>query len=120
MGEIVTQIQTREKYIRLIQSNHLGIFIQFTANWCSPCKTIEPIINEFFKEMSSTILCCKLDIDLNSDIYNFLKRKKMINGIPCLFYYDKDNHEIPPDAMITGANISKIKTFLNNIKNKSF
>ena len=52
MGEIVTQIQTREKYIRLVQSNHLGIFIQFTASWCSPCKTIEPIINDFFKEMS--------------------------------------------------------------------
>ena len=35
----------------------------------------------------------------------------MINGIPCLFYYDKDNHEIPPDAMITGADISKVKDF---------
>tara|TARA_X000000950_G_C13807328_1_gene616154 strand:- start:430 stop:795 length:366 start_codon:yes stop_codon:yes gene_type:complete len=120
MSNIVTHIPTREQFIKLVNSNHMGIFIQFTAGWCNPCKQIEPIINEFFKEMSGKILCCKLNIDLNTDLYNFLKRKKMINGIPCLFYYNKDNHDIPPDVIVSGGDINKVSIFLQKIKNNDF
>ena len=38
--------------------------LHFTANWCNPCKAMEPIIKEFLNE-NPDIIYTKIDVDLN-------------------------------------------------------
>ena len=111
----VEQFESRGQFEDMLAGDHPGVFVQFTATWCGPCKKISPIVNEFIRSNSSKLLCCRLDVDKNTDLYAYLKRKRLINGIPCLFYYDETNHTIAPNATITGGNEERVAVFLRSI-----
>ena len=114
--EIITGFPSRNEFFELIAANHPSIVIKFTASWCRPCKLIDPIVKPFFKQNSSKILCCYLDIDENYDLYSFMKSRKMANGVPTLLYYSSDNHNYVPTASISGSNQAQIQHFFNNVK----
>lgn len=114
--EIITGFPSRNEFFELIKANHPSIVIKFTASWCGPCKTIDPIVKPFFKQNSSKILCCYLDIDENFDLYSFMKRKKMANGVPTLMYYSSDNHDYVPTASISGSDPAQIHNFFANVR----
>ena len=113
--EIITHFPSRDQFEEFLKCDHPGIFLQFTATWCAPCKRISPLVKKFMLEESGNIICCKLDVDENGDLYSYLKRKRLINGIPCLYYYDSSNHTIAPSLTITGGDINAVANFLKNI-----
>ena len=41
--------------------------VDFYGTWCSPCKALEPIIEDFAKE-NPTIKILKVDVDENQDL----------------------------------------------------
>ena len=48
----------------VLESSH-PVLVDFTANWCGPCKMIAPIIEELAKEYAGKIKIGKLDVDAN-------------------------------------------------------
>ena len=59
------------------------IVVDCWAPWCSPCRTIEPIIQELAKEMQGKIAFGKLDVDKNKLII----LKYQITRIPTLLVF---------------------------------
>ena len=114
--EVITGFPDRKAFLDLVGAQHPGIVVKFTAGWCGPCKRIDPIVKSFFSRNSGNMLCCYLDIDENFDLYSFMKRKKMANGVPTLLYYAPDNHEYVPTASVSGANEDKVRTFFDSIR----
>ena len=114
-GKLITRFDNRGKFEELLRGDHPGVFVQFTASWCGPCKRISPLVTSFFQENSGKILCCRLDVDENADLYAYLKRKRLINGIPCLYFYDKSNHGLPPTGTVAGGNESRVASFLRSL-----
>ena len=114
--QIITGFPSRKEFFQLLESNHPSIVIKFTATWCGPCKRIDHIVKPFFKENSSKILCCYLDVDENRDLYSFMKSKKMTNGIPTLLYYASNNNSYVPTASISGTNEIQVINFFKNVK----
>ena len=49
--EIITGFPSRNEFFELIKANHPSIVIKFTANWCGPCKTIDPIVKPFLSKI---------------------------------------------------------------------
>ena len=99
------------------QSNTIIIIIKFTAGWCKPCRIISPMFEEYILKYfdRDDVMVGEVDID-TSEFYKELKRKRMINGIPCImaFYKKDDNYQyLIPDDSITGANIQDVSLFLN-------
>lgn len=120
---IIEEIPNRSDFLSLIQNKDRGLLIvKFTAEWCNPCKTIKSSVDDFFKYSPPEVICCDLDVDINFDIYAFMKSKKMVNGIPCILAYKPGNTTFVPDFYVSGTSKSELHTFFMNCskKNESF
>lgn len=51
------------------------VLVDFSAEWCGPCKMLAPIIDELSKEMEGKSKVFKMDVDQSGDIaqkYNIM------------------------------------------------
>lgn len=105
----------RNDFKELLKTNKGLIFIKFGAEWCAPCKTIDPYIDELFNkitnEYNEQITCLKVDVDESFDLYAFLKAKKMVNGIPIILCYEKENETYIPLDSVSGTDKIMIDDF---------
>lgn len=66
----------------LINSNK-PVLIDFYADWCGPCKTLAPIIQDLKNEIGDKVRIVKIDIDANEA----LASKLQVMSIPTLMIY---------------------------------
>ena len=112
-------LETREDLKNFLKNTNIEItFIKFGASWCKPCQMIAPIIkslNEQVVKAKKTINYIDLDVDKCSDLYAFMKQKKMVRGIPVIMCYKKsqyneDSFYAPTDS-VTGASTTDVVNF---------
>lgn len=109
--EVISEITSREAFFNLLKHNPGLIVIKLGAEWCGPCKTIKPAVNGFFVSSPPEVVCADIDVDKSFDFYSFLKSKKMVNGIPALLCYKKDNFTYIPDDSVTGSDSTQLHQF---------
>ena len=84
------------------------------AEWCGPCKRIEPLVQKCMTQMpTNKIQCAILDVDESFELYAFLKNKKMVNGIPAILAYYKGNTNYVPDDVVIGADEKEVMELFN-------
>jgi thiol-disulfide isomerase/thioredoxin len=113
--EIITSIQTRTDFGNLLVNNPGVIVIKFGASWCGPCKNIQPALTHYINQMPSNVQVCIIDIDECFDFYSFLQSKRMVNGVPAVLAYYKENTSYIPDASVIGADLKQIEIFFNKV-----
>ena len=47
------------------------VMAEFYATWCPHCQRMQPLINEFKKEMEGIVEVVQVDVDEESDLANF-------------------------------------------------
>ena len=65
------------------------VLVDFYADWCEPCKWVEPILDEVVKNFDSKLELHKIDIDLQPNV----ARERLILSVPTLILY-KNGEEI--------------------------
>lgn len=115
--EIISAIENRELFFKLLSNNPGLIIIKLGAEWCGPCKQINHLVQGFFVSSPPEVLCADIDVDECVDLYAFLKQKKMVNGIPAILLYTKNNKSYIPDDSVTGANPSDLHAFFTRAGN---
>ncbi|PLX06100.1 MAG: thioredoxin [Marinilabiliales bacterium] len=63
--------------------------VDFYADWCRPCKMMQPILEEVAGEYSSDIVIAKVNTDHNKT----LSQRFGITGIPCMIVFE-DGKEV--------------------------
>ncbi len=58
---------TKENYSEVV-SSELPVVIDFWAEWCGPCRTIMPIVEELAGEYEGRVIICKCDVEDNDEI----------------------------------------------------
>jgi thioredoxin len=48
----------------------LPVIIDFYADWCGPCKTVAPVLEELSNEYDGKLVIYKLDTDMESELSN--------------------------------------------------
>jgi thioredoxin 1 len=65
------------------------VLVDFYADWCEPCKWVEPIVDEVIENFQGKIILQKIDIDMQPNI----ARDRLILSVPTLVLY-KNGKEI--------------------------
>lgn len=72
---------------REIVASNKPVLIDFFAEWCGPCKSLSPILNEVAKEMGDEAKVIKIDIDKNP----ILAQKLNVRSVPTLVIYKEES-----------------------------
>lgn len=61
----------------------LPVLVDFGAEWCAPCKAIEPILDEVAAEYRTTLTVVRVDMDANLA----LAQRYAVRGMPSLLFF---------------------------------
>ncbi len=87
-GEVL-QI-TDENFQNVVVDSKSAVLVDFYADWCGPCKTISPIVEEMAREFAEQGLTVgKVDIDKAQQ----LAVQFGIQGVPTLLFF-KDGQKV--------------------------
>jgi len=85
-GSGIRYIDSMEQFNKIIQTSgeHLLMF-DFYADWCPPCKEIEPVLEKIAKEKSEMVTVYKINIDRNRALADSFR----VSGIPHVVFFKK-------------------------------
>ncbi|WP_187263321.1 thioredoxin [Pontibacter beigongshangensis] len=55
----------KKSFNELINSPGMPVLVDFYADWCGPCKTMNPIVEQVAKEFSGKLKVLKVNVDHN-------------------------------------------------------
>ena len=54
-----------DTFEELVLRAELPVLLDFTADWCPPCKMIKPVLAELADELAGRLVVAELDVDAN-------------------------------------------------------
>ncbi|HKL90552.1 MAG TPA: thioredoxin [Allomuricauda sp.] len=69
-------------FANLINNDQLTL-VDFSAEWCGPCKMLAPILKQVKDEMGDSLKIVKIDVDKNQNLANM----HQVRGVPTLIFF---------------------------------
>lgn len=74
---------TQDEFNKILDTDK-KVLIEYYAQWCGPCKQMEPYILKMQKEMADKVTIVRIDIDKNKTLATQMK----IEGLPMMYLYE--------------------------------
>jgi thioredoxin 1 len=72
-----------EKFAALVERAPGLVLVDFTADWCPPCRRLAPDIDALARELAPTLTIVKVDVDEQPD----LASRFSVRGLPTLMFF---------------------------------
>ena len=116
-----TEIENTNELIELIKNNRGLLILKMGASWCNPCKNIQELSHKKMVELKNTykdyVTILEIDIDDSFDVYANLKTKRIVNGIPAILCWFRDNKELRPNDFINNSDKNEVTLLFDRCKN---
>ena len=108
MTETVVAVQASMFQDEVVKSSQ-PVVVDFYADWCGPCKMIEPVIHKLSEEYQGKVKFVKVDTDANQE----LAAQFGIMSIPTVMFFAKGKVEdIIVGAVPSAVLKSKVETLV--------
>ena len=107
MTDTVLPIQAGKFQDEVVKSSK-PVVVDFYADWCGPCKMIEPVIHQLSKEYEGKVKFVKVDTDANQE----LAMQFGIMSIPTVMFFAKGKVE---DIVIGAVPAATLKSKLEKL-----
>ena len=87
------------------------VVVDFYADWCGPCKIIEPVVHKLAEEYDGRVKFVKVDTDANQE----LAMQFGIMSIPTVMFFSKGKVE---DIVIGAVPATVLKGKVESLLNK--
>jgi len=68
-----------------IINSETPVLIDFSADWCGPCKMLAPILKQVKEELGEGVKIVKIDVDKNQP----LAAQYQVRGVPTMILFKK-------------------------------
>ena len=75
----------RKSFAELIDSPGMPVLVDFYADWCGPCKTMAPILQQLAAQQQGKLRIIKIDVDKNQAV----AQQYRVQSIPTLILFSK-------------------------------
>jgi thioredoxin 1 len=86
--------------------------LQFTAEWCGTCKSMQPRMQEFASEMGDRIKLSVINVDTNPDLTD----KYSVRNVPTFIFIQ--NEEVV-ERLVGAQPITKFKEIVTEYESKN-
>ncbi len=100
------KLLTDENFNKEVKESGKASIVQFSADWCSPCRTLKPIMEEISNEMSDKLNFFYMDIDSSPNVPTLFT----IRGVPTLIIFDKNGEQ--KNLKVGFSTKSNVKSFI--------
>jgi len=80
------------------------VLVDFYADWCQPCRTQSPIVQELAREMKDKVKVIKIDVDKNQEI----ARRYQVMSIPTLILFRNGEAKWRQAGVTSKANLVNV------------
>ena len=91
-----------------VLKSKLPVLVDFSADWCGPCKMMAPMIDEFAEEYEGELKVGKINVDQSPDI----AQKYKVMSIPMFSFFK--NGEVVETA-VGALNKAKLQGIIDKV-----
>lgn len=77
----------KKTFSDLLKKSDVPVLVDFYADWCGPCKTLSPIVQEVSSALHGRVKVIKVNVDKNQSA----SMKYGIRGVPTLILFKRGN-----------------------------
>ena len=94
---------TKKSFSELINSPGMPVLVDFYADWCGPCKTMAPILEQVASQHQGKLKVIKIDVDKNQAAAQQFR----VQSIPTLILFHKGQPVWRQAGVVPAAQISQ-------------
>ena len=99
---------TNDTFAETIFTANKPFLVQLSAEWCSVCKDLYPVIEQLEQEYQNQVTFVKIDVDTDADLADQFK----IDKLPTFLLF-KDREIV--DCIVGAESLNHFKTRINEV-----
>ncbi|WP_400191739.1 thioredoxin [Hymenobacter sp. B81] len=94
----------KKSFTELINSPGMPVLVDFYADWCGPCRTMAPILEQMAAQHQGKLKVIKIDVDRNPAA----AQQYHVQGIPTLILFHKGQPVWRQSGVVPGPQLNQV------------
>ena len=94
----------KKSFAELIKSPGMPVLVDFYADWCGPCKTMNPVVEQLAKDFSGKLKVIKINVDKNQAA----AQQYRVQGVPTFMLFKNGQIVWKQAGAVPGHQLSQI------------